>query len=175
MSENGNPKHKETARRQNWQLLLLTVMSSLNIFCTSKVKQLSRYNDSLRSARSGDRISVRAIIYARIQRSSGAHLASSKMCFGSISDPFRIPFGSLSDPFPGGKVAGSWRRPGHPRLVLRLKKEHDLTSIFPLLFHGRYRVKFLTLQSKYLYIAPACSCWLLNQSYIQARYYHLWV
>ena len=54
----------------------------------------SRYSDSLRTGRSGDRILVGVRFSAPIQTGSEAHPASSTMCTGF---------------FPGVKVAGAWR------------------------------------------------------------------
>ena len=55
---------------------------------------LSRYSDSLRAGRSGDRIPVGARFSAPVQTGPGAHPASCKMGTGS---------------FPGVKRPGVWR------------------------------------------------------------------
>jgi len=56
----------------------------------------SRYSDSLRAGRSGDRIPVGTKFYAPIQTGAGAHPASCTMGTGS---------------FPEVKAAGAWRPP----------------------------------------------------------------
>ena len=56
--------------------------------------QLSRYSDSLRAGRSGDRIPVRAKFSVLVQTGPGDHSASYIM-------GYRV--------FPGGKAAGAWR------------------------------------------------------------------
>ena len=78
----------------------------------SKEGQFSRYSDSLRAGRSGDRIPVGARFSAPVQTGLGAHPASNTIGTGS---------------FPGAK------RPGHgvdhpPHLASRLKKEQSYTS-----------------------------------------------
>jgi hypothetical protein len=60
---------------------------------------LSRYSNSLRAGRCGDRIPVGAWFSAPVQTGPGAHPASYKMGTGS---------------FPGGKAAGAWRWPPTP-------------------------------------------------------------
>ena len=69
----------------------------------------SRYSDSLRCRRSGDRILVGVRISASLQTVPGAHQTSYTMGTGS---------------FPGGKAAGAWHWPT-PRshLAPKLKEE----------------------------------------------------
>ena len=56
-------------------------------------RELSRYSDSLRAGRSGDRIPVGARFSAPVQTGPGAHPASCTMDSG---------------PIPEGKAAGAW-------------------------------------------------------------------
>jgi hypothetical protein len=78
--------------------------------------QLSRYSDSLRAGRSGDRILVEERFSAPVQTGSEAHLASYTMGTGS---------------FPGVKRPG--RGVDHPsHLPPRLKKEYSYTSTSPM-------------------------------------------
>ena len=72
-------------------------------------RQLSRYSDSLRAGRPGDRIPVEARFFAPVQTGPGAHSGCCTMGTGS---------------FPGVKRPG--RGANHsPHIPLRLKKEQS--------------------------------------------------
>ena len=62
-------------------------------------RQLSRYSDSLRAGRFGDRIPVEARLSASVQTGPGAHPTSCIMCTGSLS---------------GDRAAGAWHLPPTP-------------------------------------------------------------
>jgi len=83
---------------------------------------LSRYSDSLRNGRSGDRIPVGARFFTPVQTGPGAHPASNTMCTGSFSGVKR----------PGRGVDHP------PHLAPRLKKEQSYTSNPPLGLRGLF-------------------------------------
>jgi len=92
-------------------------------------KKISRYSDSLRPGRSGDRIPVGARFSAPLQTGPGAHLASCKL----------VP--SL---FPGVKAAGAWRWPPTPSSKSKVKRSRYKPAVaqrvcrgIALLFHDR--------------------------------------
>jgi hypothetical protein len=63
-------------------------------------KELSRYGDSLRDGRSGDRIPVAAKLSALVQTVPGVHPASSTMCTGSLSLEVKWPGSGVDHPLP---------------------------------------------------------------------------
>jgi hypothetical protein len=81
---------------------------------------LSRYSDSLRAGRSGNRIPVGARYFAAVQTGPGAHPASCTMGTGS---------------FPGVKRPG--RGVDHPpSSSVRVKERVELYLYYPLGLHG---------------------------------------
>ena len=90
--------------------------------------QLSRYSDSLRAGRFGDRIPMGARFSTPVQTGLGAYPASYTMCIGS---------------FPGEKRQG--RGVDHsPPLALRLKKEQSYTSTPPRGLRGLFQGELFT-------------------------------
>ena len=89
------------------------------------VHVFSKYGDSLRAGRSGDRIQAGARFSARVQTGPMSHPASCTMVTVS---------------FPGLKWPG--RCVDHPpHLAPRLKKEYNYTYAPPLCLHGRHFFK----------------------------------
>jgi hypothetical protein len=99
-----------------------SVINLLPLVSSRGTGQHSRYSDSLRAERSGDRIPVGARFSAPVQKGPGAHPASCTMGTGSLPGIKR----------PGRGVEYSLL------LAPRLKKEWCYTSTTPLGFRGLF-------------------------------------
>jgi hypothetical protein len=89
----------------------------------SYFSSVSRYSDSLRAARSGDRIQVKAKISAPVQTGLGVYPASCTMGTGSLSQ---------------GQSDQDVALTAHPHLAPRIKKEYSYTSTPCLGVHGLF-------------------------------------
>ena len=84
------------------------ILIVLRIHFKREPGKLSRYSDTLRAGRSGDRNPLVAIL--------------SRPALGTTHNEYRV--------FPGGKAAGTWRSPP-TELAPTLKKEYSYTSTPP--------------------------------------------
>ena len=95
MDENcRNDTSLSQGRTEYWFVYRVTRLMDRSVGPLGGPGWFSRYSDSLRAGRSGDRIPVVARFSAPVQTGPGTHPASYTMGTGS---------------FPGGKVAGAWR------------------------------------------------------------------
>src|SRR5215469_15597602 len=72
----------------------------ITIIVSWRPGQLSRYSDSLRAGRSGDRIPVGARFSAPVQTGPGSHPASYKMGTGSLFRGVKRPGRGVEHPSP---------------------------------------------------------------------------
>ena len=105
------------------------------IYLFMEAGQLSRYSNSLRAGRSGDRMTVWEKVSAQVQNSSKAHAMGTGF-------------------FPTGKAAGGRGDVDHPsHLAPKLKKEQSYTSIPHLGLRGLY-AQYATGEPEEIYDKP---------------------